>query len=74
LTGPQKDALIALAFNIGDKAFLGSTVMRRINAGDLAGVPEAFRMWNKETIEGRKVVNQGLVNRREAEIKLWNTS
>jgi lysozyme len=72
LTGPQLDALIALCFNIGGPAFITSTVLRRVNAQDFKNVPDAFRMWNKETIKGRKVVNNGLVNRREFEIKLWN--
>lgn len=73
LTGPQLDALIALTFNIGIDAFRNSTVLRRVNAKDFKNVPAAFRMWNKETIRGRKVVNQGLVNRREFEIEMWNT-
>ncbi|WP_425493772.1 lysozyme [Dyella silvatica] len=41
LTGPQLDALIALTFNIGVPRFLTSTVLRRVNAGDFANVPNA---------------------------------
>jgi lysozyme len=73
LTGPQLDALIALCFNIGGPRFLSSTVLHRVNAQDFKNVPAAFRLWNKETIDGQLVVNQGLVNRREFEIELWNT-
>ena len=67
LTQNQFDALVILAFNIGDVGFTTSTVLRRVNAGDFGTVPDAFRMWNKA---GGKV-DQGLVIRRENEIKLW---
>jgi lysozyme len=67
LTQNQFDALVILAFNIGDGGFASSTVLRRVNSGDLGVVPDAFRMWNKA---GGKV-NKGLIARRENEIKLW---
>lgn len=73
LTGPQVDALISLCFNIGIPRFLTSTVLRRVNAKQLSLVPAAFRMWVKETIDGKLIINQGLVNRREADINLWNS-
>lgn len=41
------DALVSLCFNIGAGAFAGSTVVKRINAGDLDGAAEAMLMWNK---------------------------
>lgn len=41
------DALVSLCFNIGAGAFARSTVVKRINAGDLAGGIEAILMWNK---------------------------
>jgi len=56
-------ASISLSYNIGARAFCGSTVARRFRAGDWRGGCDAFRMWNKA---GGKVVN-GLVRRREAE-------
>lgn len=54
---PQKsfDALVSLAFNIGTGAFAGSTVVKRINAGDLTGAADAILMWNKPPeIRGRR--------------------
>ncbi|MEH3118286.1 MAG: lysozyme [Methylorubrum populi] len=41
------DALVSLCFNIGPAAFLRSTVLRRLRAGDRAGAAEAILMWNR---------------------------
>jgi len=73
LGGPQFDALVALVFNIGAGNFRTSTVRRLINELMFGAVPAAWRLWNKVTVDGRKIVSAGLVNRREAELKLWNS-
>ena len=62
-------ACVSLAYNIGPNAFAKSTVLRELNAGHKDKAAAAFRMWNKV---GGEVI-QGLVNRREAEIKLFLT-
>lgn len=55
LTQNQYDALVSLAFNIGVGGFLGSTVLRRLNAGQYRGAALAFAMWNKPSeIMGRR--------------------
>ena len=59
----ERAAAVSLAYNVGIKAFCGSTVVKRFNAGDKQGACDAFLMWNKA---GGKVV-QGLVNRRQKE-------
>ena len=59
-------AMLSLSYNIGQKAFCGSTVAKRANAGDLRGACDAMLAWNKAS--GRVV--PGLVNRRNAERKL----
>ncbi|GBU17326.1 MULTISPECIES: lysozyme [Methylobacterium] len=41
------DALVSLCFNIGQGAFLRSTLLRRLRAGDRAGAAEAILMWNR---------------------------
>ena len=41
------DALVSLCFNIGQGAFLRSTLLRRLRAGDMAGAAEAILMWNR---------------------------
>lgn len=69
LTQNQYDALVIFCFNIGDGGFKASTALRVINAKEFDKVPDAMRMWNKTG----GVVNQGLVNRREKEIKLWES-
>ncbi len=68
LTQNQFDALVAFTFNVGAGAFRESTLLKRLNAGDFADVPNQLRRWTRS---GGRVV-QGLVNRRENEIKLWN--
>lgn len=61
------DALVSLVFNIGGAAFRGSTVLRKLNAGDRAGAADAFLAWNKITKGGKKVALEGLTSRRKAE-------
>jgi lysozyme len=49
------DALVSLCFNIGPSAFMRSTVVKRLNAGDRQGAADAFSMWNKPPeIMGRR--------------------
>lgn len=69
ITRNQFDALVSFAYNIGVDSFRGSTALRRLNAGDTAGAAEAMGWWNKSG----GVVMDGLVNRRAAEIRQFNT-
>jgi lysozyme len=64
----QFDALVSFTFNTGTGAFSSSTLLKVLNQGQYEQVPDQLRRWNKA---GGQVV-QGLVNRRENEIKLWN--
>ncbi len=59
-------AFVSLAYNIGVKAFCGSTVARRFKAGDHRGACEAITMWNKA---GGRVL-PGLARRRGDERSL----
>lgn len=68
LTQYQYDALVSLAFNIGVTAFEKSTLLKVLNKGQYDKVPDQIARWN---MAGGKRV-QGLVNRRSAEIGLWN--
>lgn len=56
-------ALLSLEYNIGRRAFCGSTVVRRLNAGDDAGSCAHFSDW--VVAGGRR--QPGLVNRRARE-------
>lgn len=67
LTQAQFDACCSLAYNIGTAGFRGSTVARRIQAGDAQGAAAAFLLWNQA---GGHVL-PALVSRRAAERKIF---
>ena len=71
ITPRQRAALVSITFNIGSGGFRRSTLLRRLNAGNYEGAADAFLMWNKITVNGRKVVSLGLSNRRERERALF---
>lgn len=56
-------AFISFAYNVGVSAFCGSTLARRLNAGDLAGACSELDRW--VFAGGQRV--RGLENRRRAE-------
>lgn len=60
----MRASLYSFTFNIGAHGFKNSTVLRRINAGDLRGGCDAMFMWEKVTIKGKKQWSKGLHNRR----------
>lgn len=67
LNDNQFGALVSFAFNVGVGAFKGSTLLKKLNAGDYASVPAQLARWNKN--DGK--VMDGLTNRRAAEAGLW---
>ena len=67
----QLASCISLYYNIGRRGFMNSTVVARINAGDYEGAGDAFLMWNKITINGKKVESKGLTNRRRKEREIF---
>jgi lysozyme len=67
----QFDAMVSLCFNIGIRAFAGSTVCKRHRTGDHARAADAFLMWNKGRVRGRLTVLPGLTRRRAAERRLY---
>jgi lysozyme len=69
LTDNQFSALVSFVFNLGCGAFKGSTLFKRLQAGDIPGAAKEFEKWNKG---GGKVL-QGLVTRRKAEMDLFLT-
>lgn len=60
------DAYVSLAYNIGAKNFCGSTLVRRLNAGDYTGSCREIKRWNKA---GGKTL-AGLTKRREQEYRM----
>ena len=65
----QFDALVSFAFNVGVQAFKASTLLKKLNNGLHDEVPAQLRRWTKA---GGQTL-QGLVNRREKEITLWES-
>ncbi len=65
----QFDAMVSLAYNIGTGAFLKSTLLKKVNAGDFTGAGEEFLRWNKAG--GKEVL--GLTRRREREKQLFQS-
>ena len=70
LSPHQFDALVSFVFNVGGRAFRGSTLLRKLNGGDYAGAAEEFRCW--KYINGE--VSRGLIRRRAAEEKLFRSA
>lgn len=58
------DALVSLAFNIGTKAFVDSTLVRKLNAGDYRGAAAQFTVWHNAA----GAFNPGLLGRRTREL------
>jgi lysozyme len=66
MTQGEYDAFVKFTFNVGNRAFCNSTLVRKFNASDNVGACNELSKW---VYVGKKKVN-GLVNRREAERKL----
>lgn len=65
----QFDALVDFAYNLGNKALLNSTLLKRINEGNFLAANNEFRKW----VYANGVKLQGLVRRREAERLLFSS-
>ena len=65
----QFDALVSFTFNVGKGAFKNSTLLKVLNNGRYDEVPNQLARW--VYAGGRKI--QGLINRRNNEINLWNS-
>jgi lysozyme len=63
----QFGALIALVFNIGAGNLAASTLLRKLNAGDVAGAADQFLAWDKARVNGVLQPLAGLTRRRKAE-------
>ena len=65
----QFDALVSLVFNIGGGAFLHSTLLKKLNAGDFISAAQEFLRWDKSA--NRTL--PGLTARRREEHDLFLT-
>ena len=73
LTQNQYDALVAFAFNVGVDNFRSSSVLRRVNEGNMVQAACAIEMWRKADLDGERIVVDALVRRRAAEKLLFLT-
>lgn len=69
LTQNQFDALVCFVYNVGPNNFLGSTLLKKLNANDMFGAADEFLKWNKAN--GK--VLAGLTTRRTNERTLFLT-
>lgn len=64
----QKAALISFAYNEGLSALEGSTLLKKLKAGDMTGAANEFPKWNKmHRPDGKTVISNGLSKRRQVE-------
>ena len=73
LNQDQFSALVSFSFNLGSNALRISSLRKVLNAGKYNEVPNQIRRWNKATVNGEKVVLDGLVRRRNAEALLFQS-
>lgn len=64
LTQNQYDSLVSFIFNVGVDAFKKSTMLTKINNDDFNGAVNEFDRWKFITVNGEKIVSNGLLNRR----------
>jgi len=67
LSDNQFATLVSFAYNVGIGAFMKSTLLKKLNAGQYDAVPSELMKWNK--VKGKTV--RGLTNRRAAEAGMW---
>lgn len=65
-TAYQQASYLDFLHNVGSEAFDGSTMKRKLLAGDVVGACRENRKWVYGTINGAKVVLPGLLVRRNA--------
>jgi lysozyme len=62
----RRAALGSFVYNVGEQAFAGSTLLRKLNAGDVSGACAELSRW----VYAKGVRLNGLVQRRAAEREL----
>lgn len=73
LSQAQFDALVSFSYNAGAGALQSSTLLKKLNRGDVLGASNEFRQWTKakNPKTGKLVELPGLVRRRKAEAALF---
>jgi lysozyme len=69
----QRMAIASLIFNIGQGAFAGSTLLKKLNAKDYNGASLQFPAWNKSRVNNVLLPNPVLTKRRFEEQFIFNS-
>jgi GH24 family phage-related lysozyme (muramidase) len=67
----EYDALCSFVYNVGTKAFAQSTLLKKLNRGEYTAVPHELMRWTKSRSGN---ASRGLLNRRSAEVALWQST
>jgi lysozyme len=67
LSPGTRAAIYDFIFNAGCGAYKNSTFRKDVNANDLEAAKQSIMLWDKITVDGRKVRSLGLQRRRAAE-------
>jgi len=67
----QKTALLSFIFNVGVGAFEKSTLLKKLNNKEYDEVPKELMRWIYATVNNKKMIVEGLKNRRAKEVKMW---
>lgn len=80
-TAHEAGGVLSLAYNIGVGVHDGhtvdladSTLLRKFNAGDIAGAADQFLAWDKAHVNGQLVTLPGLATRRATERAMFLTA
>lgn len=71
LTQNMFNSLTSFVFNVGSGAFASSTLLRKLNTGDVEGAAGELLRWKYVTVNGQKKESNGLLARRETEQRLF---
>lgn len=72
LSDNQFGALVSFAYNVGENALRGSTLLKRVNANPIdTTIRDAFMMWCRDE---QHLIVEGLQRRRAAEADLYFTT
>ena len=69
LTQFEFDAYVSFAYNVGERQFCSSTLVRKLNSGDYSGACEGLKAW----VYSRGIKYKGLETRRKIEILICKT-
>lgn len=70
-TQGQFDAMLAICWNVESALGASSSIVKHHNNKDWKAAAEAFKLYDKVTINGVKQVSQGLVKRRARESEMY---